>query len=273
MAKEFGVSVRTVYRDVESLNAAGVPIYAETGRSGGICLMKGFVLDRALLSKEERDGILRELKSREDDFSESNPAVLAELAELFKLPEEDWLDVDLSSGGGRAGDRFRFLQRAAVQHHRAELTYAGPGGEPEKLSVMPLKLSCRAGGWYLKAYCDGRQEYLTLPLSRIIKWKPSVDTFDPRPFPDEPQEAPKRELTRVVLRFSSEIADRVYELFDGTLITQRKDGGLELRQEMVVDDSFIGKVLSLGTQARVSSPASLKEAVASRARDIYESYK
>ena len=146
MAREFGVSVRTVYRDVETLNAAGIPIYAETGRSGGICLMKGFVLDRAMLSGEERGEILGALREQEEKFADPSPAVLQEIAGLFQLPAGEWLEVDLSDGAGRAGDRFRFLQRAAIQHHCADITYAGPGGEPEKMSVMPLKLACRAEG-------------------------------------------------------------------------------------------------------------------------------
>lgn len=274
MARELGVSVRTVYRDVESLNAAGIPIYAETGRNGGICLMKGFVLDRALLSKEERMEILEEIRSRQDEFSNSGPAVLGKLASLFELPAEEWLDTTLVCGdNGMAKDRFTFLQRAVLQHHCAELTYAGSGGELEKFTVMPLKLSCRANGWYLNAYCQGQEEFLQLPLSRIIKWKPNANTFEPRSFPDENPAPPRLEATRVLLRFPCELGDRVYEVFDGTLITQRKDGFLELRQDVRVDDRFIGKLLSLGPQARVVSPASLKSEVMRRAKEIYDAYK
>lgn len=274
MASELGVSVRTVYRDVEALNAAGIPIYAETGRGGGICLMKGFVLDRAMLSQEERKGILENIRAHEDEFANPGPTTLPKLASFFELPAGDWLEVDLSYGGGvpKAGDRFRFLQRAVMQHHCAEITYAGPGGEPAKLSVMPIKLSCRGDGWYLKAYYPEPQEYRLLPLSRIIKWKPSVDSFAPLSFPEE-SPAPQLELTRVAVRFPAELAGRVYEVFDGTLITQRKDGFLELRQDLQIDDKLIGRLLFLGPQVKVSSPASLRDEVARRAREIYESYK
>ncbi len=272
MAREFGVSVRTVYRDVETLNAAGIPIYAETGRSGGICLMKGFVLDRAMLSGEERGEILDALREQEEKFANPSPAVLQEIAGLFQLPAGEWLEVDLSDGAGRAGDRFRFLQRAAIQHHCADITYAGPGGEPEKMSVMPLKLACRAEGWHLKAYCTESREYRQIPLARIIKWKPSVEVFEPRPFPEEEAKA-EPETSRVILRFPAEMADRVYEAFDGTLITQRKDGLLELRQDLPVDDRFISRLLALGPGVKVSAPSSLKEELARRSRELYEAYK
>ena len=47
LAEKFEVSQRTVYRDVEALSGAGIPVYAEPGRKGGICLLRGFTLDRA----------------------------------------------------------------------------------------------------------------------------------------------------------------------------------------------------------------------------------
>lgn len=274
MAREFDVSVRTVYRDVETLNAAGIPIYAETGRHGGICLMKGFVLDRAQLGREERQHILESVRAYEDEFSGRGPSALPKLAELFQLPAGDGLEADLSWEGGspKAGDRFRFLQQAVMQHHCAELTCAGPGGEPVKLAVRPLKLSFHAGGWQLKAYCTEQREYRLLPLSRIMKWKPSVETFEPQDYPDEGP-APRPELTRVVARFPQELAGRVFDAFDSTLITQKKDGSLELRQEIPVDDQLIGRLLALGPEVRVSSPASLRDELARRARELYEAYK
>jgi len=47
LVKKLEVSVRTIYRDIEALNEAGIPIYAETGRGGGIHLMSDFVLEKA----------------------------------------------------------------------------------------------------------------------------------------------------------------------------------------------------------------------------------
>ena len=50
LAKRFEVSVRTIYRDVDALSAAGVPIYATPGRAGGVALMDHYMLSRAALS-------------------------------------------------------------------------------------------------------------------------------------------------------------------------------------------------------------------------------
>ena len=57
LAAKFEVSVRTIYRDIDALSGAGIPVYAETGRNGGIYLMNDFVMDRAVLSEREKQEI------------------------------------------------------------------------------------------------------------------------------------------------------------------------------------------------------------------------
>ncbi len=59
LSDKFEVTPRTIYRDVEALSGAGIPIYAEPGRNGGIYLLHHFVLERALLSERCIDGSAR----------------------------------------------------------------------------------------------------------------------------------------------------------------------------------------------------------------------
>jgi len=273
MALEFDVSVRTIYRDVEALSAAGIPIYAETGRHGGICLMKGFVLERALLTPEERGDILTAVKSYKQDLEKVDAAALHKVAALFDLPPEDWLEIDCSGpvAGSRAGEKFRCFQRAVIQHRCVELAYTNPDGAIVPLSVRPLKLAFCSGGWYVKAVCQ--EECRMLRLSHIVKWKATPETFTPQAFPEEPPASPQEPLTQVVLRFPKELACRVYDKFDSSLVAQKRDGTLELKQELPVDDRLIGFLLSLGPQAKVAAPAALREELARLAKEIYENNK
>ena len=63
LAERFEVSVRTIYRDIDVISSAGVPIYVTTGRNGGIQIAEDYVIDRLFLSDEEKDEILTALKS------------------------------------------------------------------------------------------------------------------------------------------------------------------------------------------------------------------
>ena len=63
LAARFEVSARTIYRDIDALSGAGIPVYTEAGRGGGICLMNHFVLDRAMFTEAEKQDILSALQS------------------------------------------------------------------------------------------------------------------------------------------------------------------------------------------------------------------
>ena len=63
LAKKFEVSVRTIYRDVDVISSAGVPIYVTTGRNGDIQILENYVLDKAFFSEKERQDILAALQS------------------------------------------------------------------------------------------------------------------------------------------------------------------------------------------------------------------
>ena len=58
LAEKFEVSVRTIYRDIDALSGAGIPIYAEAGRNGGIYLMNDFVMDKSILLSLEKRKLL-----------------------------------------------------------------------------------------------------------------------------------------------------------------------------------------------------------------------
>ena len=95
LAQRFEVSVRTIYRDVDALSAARVPIYASPGRNGGIALLDGFLLDRAALSREEQAALLTALRNLPGNEGPAQTA-LTKLAGLFGRREPDWLQVDLT---------------------------------------------------------------------------------------------------------------------------------------------------------------------------------
>ena len=83
LAEKLEVSVRTIYRDIDALSSAGIPVYTEAGRNGGIHLMEDFVLDRSLLSKQEKQEILSALQSL--SAVGHDLAILEKLSGLFGI--------------------------------------------------------------------------------------------------------------------------------------------------------------------------------------------
>ncbi|MFQ7235187.1 MAG: helix-turn-helix transcriptional regulator, partial [Enterococcus hulanensis] len=84
LAEKFEVSIRTIYRDIDILSAAGIPVYTTQGKGGGIFLPENFVLNRSLISEEEQNQILTALQGLSGVDEQSNQALLKKLGSVFQ---------------------------------------------------------------------------------------------------------------------------------------------------------------------------------------------
>lgn len=273
LAKEFEVSQRTIYRDIDALSAAGIPVYAESGRNGGIRLMKNFVLNKAVFSEKEKQDILSALQSLNAAGNIDNSKTIAKLSALFETNAENWFEADFSRWCSQSSDNIKFeqLKNAVIQYKCVNITYAGSGKETGSRKIRPLKLMYKSKAWYLKAYCTERQDFRTFRLNRIISVEPLDESFTPMPYPEEKTQPPN--LTEFVFRFSAKAAYRVYDEFDLSQIHFEENGDLTVSTEMPYDSWIIGFLLSVGTDVEIIKPVSLKKVLAQQAKLIYEKNK
>ena len=210
LAKRFEVSARTIYRDIDALSGAGIPVYAEAGRNGGIRLMSDFVLDQALLSWEEKQEILAALQSINITRNLTESQTLQKLSAMFALPSENWLEVDFSRWGNQGFDKekFELLKTAVIHRRHVKIRYAGSGGDVGERTVQPYKLVYRAKAWYLKAFCTEKQDMRTFKLNRILELTLLEERFVRRGFPEEPDDS-EEDYPLITLRFPGEMAYRV----------------------------------------------------------------
>lgn len=164
LAARLEVSVRTVYRDVEALSAAGVPVYTERGRYGGVRLLPGFRTDMTGLTRDEARavfvlvgqsahsalGLDRALGSALRKMMTALPAPHRPAAELTSrrvlIDPEGW-------HGGRSEDRgLRDLHDAVLTDRRLDIAYRHSGQTSVRpYTVDPYGLVFKAGVWYLVA--------------------------------------------------------------------------------------------------------------------------
>lgn len=274
LAKRFEVSVRTIYRDIDALSAAGIPVYAEAGRNGGIRLMSDFVLDQALLSGEEKREILAALQSINITGNLAGSSTIQKLSALFALSSENWLEVDFSRWGNQGFDKEKFetLKSAVIHCRHVRIRYAGSDGSVGERTVQPYKLVYKSKAWYLKAFCTEKQDMRTFKLNRILELTLLEESFVRCSFPEEPVD--DEEIYPLVrLRFPKEMAYRVYDEFDGNQIERQENGDLIASARMPEGAWLIGFLLSFGTQVEIVSPAYLKEEIARLAKEIMEKNK
>lgn len=274
LAQQFEVSVRTIYRDIDALSSAGVPVYAEAGRNGGIYLMNGFVLDKAVLSEAEKQEILMALQSINTTQNKNASQTLQKLSALFQLNSENWLEIDFSGWGNNAFDKekFELLKTAVIQRRTVKIQYANSYEEVGERIVQPLKLVYKSRAWYLNAFCTLKQDWRVFKLNRILDLTLLNDRFAPREFPS-PLELREHDFPEITLHFPKEMAYRVYDEFDKTQVQRQSDGSFLVITKMPVDTWLIGFLLSFGTQVDILAPLDLRDAVARQAEQIFQKIK
>ena len=274
LAEKFEVSVRTIYRDVDALSEAGIPIYTETGRNGGIYLLDDFVLNKALLSEKEKQEILSSLQSLSAVGVSYDANMVTKLSALFHTDSEDWFEADFSRWGGKSADnnKFESIKTAVIYHRAMQIVYEGSCHGGSKRTILPLKLMYKAKEWYVKAYCRQKQDFRIFKLTRIIEWKVLDEEFEPISFPEYDVETGQAGNT-IVLKFSKAVAYRVYDEFDKSQMKRLESGELLVSAQMPEDDWLIGYLLSFGTQVDIIEPYYLRETLAQKAKEIYEKNK
>lgn len=274
LAERFEVSVRTIYRDIDALSSAGIPVYAESGRTGGIHLMSDFVLNKTVFSSQEKQEILSALQGLSVVSGENKTNMIEKISALFNVCSIDWLEVDFSRWGEKTEDNKKFeLFKTAVIHSRCvKITYADSYGKIYERTIEPLRLSYKSKDWYLKAYCRLKQDFRLFKLNRILRYELMEEQFVPMDFP-EVWDTSQQTGTRITLCFPKEMAYRVYDEFDANQIRLEKNGDMFVSVYMPEDDWIFGYLLSFGTKIEIIEPAYLKEKIAKKAREIYEKNK
>ncbi|MFF7944453.1 helix-turn-helix transcriptional regulator [Nocardia gamkensis] len=162
LARELEVSVRTVYRDVEALSAAGVPVYSEPGRAGGVRLVDGYRTRLTGLTTDEADAVLLTgLPGAAADLGLGTVLATAQLKMLAALPPElrgratriaERVHVDAPGWFHRPDETPTLATIADALWHdrRLRVRYARKDQVVERL-LDPLGLVLKAGTWYLVA--------------------------------------------------------------------------------------------------------------------------
>lgn len=275
LAQELEVSVRTIYRDIDALSSAGIPVFAETGRNGGIYLLDNAVLDRALLSREEQQEILTALQSTSAAQDIENSGIFHKLSALFQMQSDDWIEIDYTRWGDKQSDKTKFesLKSAILERRCVQISYAGSHAQTTERIIHPLKLLYKGRNWYLESYCTQKQDFRLFKINRILRLDVLKEHFPYRPFPEPDADSPAEYEQQVTLCFPKEMAYRVYDEFSPEQITLLEDGTLQACAKMPVDNWLIGFLLSFGPNVTVLSPTDLRKDLAEQARLTYEKNK
>lgn len=273
LAERFEVSVRTIYRDIDNLSSAGIPVYTTQGKGGGIYIQENYVLNKSLISDDEQTQILSALqglgvidKSFDDDL-------LSKLGGMFDNDIYDWIEVDYSNWDIKSEKDFSVIKEAIFKRNKISFDYYSEASNKTSRVVDPHKLIFKSHMWYLYGYCNLKKEFRLFKLSRIRDLKMCKDTFERRSVGKflKPQEIFKESEIEVTLLFDKDMSYRVYDFFENVEITSE---GKYLVKGMFQDyKGLYSFVLSFGEKVEVISPKSVREEILKIIEKVQKFYK
>jgi len=282
LADELEASVRTVFRDVDQLSAAGIPVFAERGRSGGFRLQDGWRTKLTGLTTEEASAIfLAGLPGPAAELGLGEAMSSAQLKLLAALPA-DW-----QAGAQRVGARFhldpvdwfrqaepaehlRAVAEAVWQERRLKIRYQSWNRGSDRL-VDPLGIVLKAGNWYMVARSDGEVRTFRLSNIRALEtlearfsrprkfglakyWSASTKRFETSVYRGKAQLRVSPLGLARLRSFSAGVAASVR-----TASAPGPDGWMRLTIPIESVDDAARELLRLGAEAEVLEPLELRE--------------
>lgn len=262
LARHFGVSVKTIYRDIDALGQADIPVYTTQGKGGGIALMDRFVLQKSLLSKSEQEEVLSALQGLQAVGAPQVEGVLGKLKALFGAEDSGWIQVDFSDWSQRKQNELAFIKEGILTRQALAFTYYGSSGEKTVRKVQPLQLWFKSKAWYLKAFCLKRQAIRLFKLTRMKDIRLAGERFDPPEEKDSPPlyaTDPYKPVVHLTMWIAASQAYRVYDEFEEDEITKNGDGSFTVSVFYPEDEWVYGLLLSYGCSVMVLDPPEVRD--------------
>lgn len=290
LAERFEVSVRTIYRDIEVINGAGIPIVTYQGMNGGIGLADGYRLDRGVLTNDELAAIVTALRSISTSYGNEQHLQLMEKMSSVVLPQyaEEFqhkasrvlIDYSPWDGNERLRPKLQLLKDAVDSCRIAEFIYSNAEGLVSHRIVEPHMLIMKGRQWYLKAYCLVKEQFRLFKLKRMKELVIVTErTFIRRVIPVQEDttghESSRDPLhtTEFVLRFRADSRHLAEEWFGIEELLPLDDGSCQVRKAYPEDEWLYRFILGLGHHAEVLEPLHLRAIIASRAEQAAQIYR
>ncbi len=276
LAEHFGVSQRTIYRDVDTLSLAGIPVYTEKGKGGGISLLPDYVLNKSILSEQEQNEILSALQGLSSVKTTETDQVLEKLSTIFNKNTVRWMEVDFSDWSFANGKAFYNFKTAILERRIAEFDYYSTYGEMTHRRVEPIQLWFKSKSWYVKGFCLIRQDIRLFKLSRVRNLAVTDEQFTERDFlaissSPVPASRQKPDVT-LKLKIAPEMTYRVYDEFDEDLAEKQPDGSFIVTVTWPEDDWVYGTILSYGEYIEVLEPEHIRKIIKEKTLKTVKKY-
>lgn len=285
LAEMFEVTPRTIYRDIDAIAQAGVPIVTTAGIDGGISILPSFKVDKKFFSTEDIQSLLMGLSSIETTLSTSELiGVKEKLKTLLPttqakdiLLKSEQITIDLTTWMGNK-NFLATLEKLKESLNRGTLVtfdYYNLKGDKTSRTVEPYQLILKESYWYLQGYCMQKDSFRTFKLSRILNLQVLNITFTPRDFIPRSlsgKDWVDQKLILIQLRIDASLLEKMIELCGEDNVHP------DARHTFIVDFPFVpdnmgyNLLLSFGDKCECLGPEFIRQEFTNHIQKLYSIY-
>lgn len=267
LAERFEVSPRTIYRDIDAINMAGIPVRSVSGVGGGFEIMPDYKVEKKVFSAADLSAILTGLSGLSGMMHGTELTNALAKVRSF-IPSDKARDIELKANqicidlspwaGNRNIQPYLELIKTALRESRLlTFAYADQHGNETARTVEPYQLVLKGSHWYLQGYCRMRQDYRLFRLSRMATLQNQDETFAPRAFKTpllDFSEALETVQTEVIIRIHRSVMDQVLDFCDYGHFTPDGADHYIVRFPFVENDYYYNILFSLGDSCECLEP-------------------
>lgn len=285
LADMFEVSLRTVYRDIDTINMAGIPVLGTSGVGGGFEIMEEYKLDKTVFSSADLSAILMGLSGlsnviRGDELvnalAKVKSFIPADRAKDIEL-KANQIEIDLSPWmGNRNTQPYLEMIKTALQNSRLlSFEYADRRGNKTERIAEPYQLVLKSGHWYWQGYCYKRNAYRLFRLSRISNLKMQAETFTPRDY-QKPildfADILETMQTKIKIRIHKSVMDRALDFCAFEHLTPDGNEHYMVSFPFIENDYYYNILLGFGDKCECLEPLYVRTEMKRRIHDMAALY-
>ncbi|MBI9048149.1 MAG: YafY family transcriptional regulator [Anaerolineaceae bacterium] len=285
LADMFEVSPRTIYRDIDTINMAGIPVRSTSGVGGGFEIMQEYKVDRKVFSTADLSAILMGLSSL-SNMIRGNELVNALAKVKSFIPADKAKDIELKANqividlspwiGNRNIQPYLEMIKTAMQESKLlSFEYADRYGNKTARTAEPYQLVLKNSHWYWQGYCHKRNDFRLFKISRISNLQIKEELFTPRDY-----QKPQLDFTDIVetmqkkikIRIHKSVMDRVLDYCNYEHFTPDGNEHYIVHFPFIENEYYYYILFSFGDKCECLEPNHIRTEMKRRIHDIATLY-
>ena len=286
LAKKFETSEKTIYRSIENLLSAGVPIISQQGKNGGFELLKESSITNSFFTINELGSIVSFLKTNNEKLNNCF-SIDDRISQIFNddiisnidnQSKQMVIDTTLWGHSSHTRKLTENLKEYIAKNLKVEIDYLGKSQAPSSRIIHPYTLVYKSNSWYVYAFCETRNSFRLFKISKINNCSPLNQTFTPKnidilskPWNNDYQNSFEKIEIELVCD-KSILTDITDWLENSSVITINKNNKIHIKGTALYSAGLIHKIIEYSNNIEVIKPKKLKDDLYNECSNICKIY-